>query len=80
MLIAVVEPFRICSSIKRKHPSVFMRGVIVLHDNACLHVACAVQDTVLHALEAVELYPIQPSLDIMCLLCVHLPQETTKGL
>jgi hypothetical protein len=31
--------------VRRKHPHMLMRNVIVLHDNICPHVACTVQDT-----------------------------------
>jgi hypothetical protein len=33
------------TTIERQRPSTFMRGVIMLHDNACPHVACTVRDT-----------------------------------
>jgi hypothetical protein len=46
------------AAIKRKLPVMFRRGVVMLQDNACPHLACTIQETLCFMSWKVLGYPI----------------------
>jgi hypothetical protein len=75
MQSAILEPSKTFYYIKRKHPGMLIRGVIVLHDNA--HPHCP-RHAALHALEGAGQSPKQPSPATVTSMCSP-TQECAKG-